>query len=82
MRKERLELSRVSPLDPKSSASASSATFACRARTGSCGRPFRPRVRVQYYNRCLRALPARCPYRAPAHDRADARGELRENSGG
>lgn len=28
MRKERLELSRVSPLDPKSSASTSSATFA------------------------------------------------------
>ena len=35
VRKERLELSRVSPLDPKSSASASSATFACRAR-GRC----------------------------------------------
>jgi hypothetical protein len=28
VRKERLELSRVSPLDPKSSASTSSATFA------------------------------------------------------
>lgn len=31
MRKERLELSRVAPLEPKSSASTSSATFAKRA---------------------------------------------------
>lgn len=31
VRKERLELSRVTPLEPKSSASTSSATFASRA---------------------------------------------------
>ena len=37
MRKERLELSRVSPLDSKSSASASSATFARAVRTGRAG---------------------------------------------
>ena len=37
MRKERLELSRVSPLDSKSSASTSSATFARAVRTGRTG---------------------------------------------
>ncbi len=48
MRKERLELSRVSPLDSKSSASASSATFARAVRTGraGCGHTCRPCVGV------------------------------------
>ena len=48
MRKERLELSRVSPLDSKSSASASSATFARAVRTAraGCGHTCRPCVGV------------------------------------
>src|SRR5207248_5424835 len=48
VRKERLELSRVSPLDSKSSASASSATFARAVRTGraGCGHTCRPCVGV------------------------------------
>ena len=59
MRKERLELSRVSPLDSKSSASASSATFARAVRRTSRMRPHLSAVRrgKQHYSRCGPAAP-------------------------
>ena len=55
MRKERLELSRVSPLDSKSSASTSSATFARAVRAGRTGTTL-PAVRraVDKYSRLMR----------------------------
>ena len=59
MRKERLELSRVSPLGPKPSASTSSATFAraVRFRTGRMPHTFGRALGCLDYSRCHQAPP-------------------------
>lgn len=53
VRKERLELSRVTPLEPKSSASTSSATFACPVRIGHYTRQPPPRYSPRRLGGCL-----------------------------